>query len=785
MKRLLYLFLLSYCSLGVSGQGIKGKIVDRQNQPIESVTVVLQTLDSVFVDAVITDSLGVFLISQSIDKPHILFCQHLLYDNFHQDINSNDVGVIQLQEKDILLGEVTVNAERPQVKVEGGKFTYDIPQLMKNKTSTNAFEIIRELPGVMVKDELLELAGAGSLHIIINGQLSTMSLEQLIQLLKTVPASRVQKAEVMYNAPARYNIKGALINVVLDNIQSELPTFQGEAGIDYGQRHYASGDAHVNLLYSKSGLNIDFLANGDKGRVFTGEDMEARHTLGNEITHIEQIGRGRTNRQSGTARIGIDYTFRNKDKLSASYYLLAVDSEGERNSETTFTPLATNISSVNNSLSVSSGTSILQNARIQYDGHSGIMAGVDYTGYHDPDKLHFQDVSNSNEETNMRNEAKQDVSRWSAFANHTHSFQSGWTVNYGVNAGYASSKNKSDYWYNYGNGYEPDEESRVHSTQEEYSGNVFGEVSKSFGEKFSATVAMKTEYFKSDYNLNGDKTTLWDDWALFPTISTSYMFSPSNILQLNVSSDKTYPLYWTVSPQEVPLNSYSVVVGNPSLKPYRSYDMQLVYIFRQKYMLIAFCNYEPDYFAQVPYQSDNEIKNVFRYENFDYGMKTGLVLIAPFQIGKFWSTRLTVNGFIMQEKSDHFHDMSFNKKGTVGTFRMNNTFNLSTKPNLKLTVDVGYITAGAIQGLYDLGSQYTVSAGLKWTFMEEKASLTLNAHDIFRSSYPRSIEINEGSQWNRMKKINDVNYVKLSFVYKFGGYKSKKHDKVDTSRFGR
>ena len=71
-----------------------------------------------------------------------------------------------------------------------------------------------------------------------------MSADQLIQLLKTMPASRVEKAEVMYNAPAKYNVKGALLNVVLSKNESETPSWQGETGVDYTQYRHAGGDAH-------------------------------------------------------------------------------------------------------------------------------------------------------------------------------------------------------------------------------------------------------------------------------------------------------------------------------------------------------------------------------------------------------------------------------------------------------------------------------------------------------------------------------------------------------------
>lgn len=38
---------------------------------------------------------------------------------------------------------------------------------------------------------------------------------------------------------------------------------------------------------------------------------------------------------------------------------------------------------------------------------------------------------------------------------------------------------------------------------------------------------------------------------------------------------------------------------------------------------------------------------------------------------------------------------------------------------------------------------------------------------------------------SRMRKLNDERCLKLSFVWKFGGYKEKEHDSIDTSRFGK
>lgn len=76
-----------------------------------------------------------------------------------------------------------------------------MPQLTANKLVTNVYDALKQLPGVMEQNGVLTLAGAGSINIILNGKPTSMNYEQLVTLLKGMPASRVERAEVMYNTP--------------------------------------------------------------------------------------------------------------------------------------------------------------------------------------------------------------------------------------------------------------------------------------------------------------------------------------------------------------------------------------------------------------------------------------------------------------------------------------------------------------------------------------------------------------------------------------------------------
>ena len=131
---------------------------------------------------------------------------------------------------DSLLGqlpEVMVKGERPVVKARQGTLVYDMPRLLEQQPVSNAYEALKELPGVIEQQGDLSLSGRG-VSVIINGKVSTMSKEQLKTLLESTPVGRLEKAEVMYAAPARYGIRGAMINVVLKETLGQKTALSGE-----------------------------------------------------------------------------------------------------------------------------------------------------------------------------------------------------------------------------------------------------------------------------------------------------------------------------------------------------------------------------------------------------------------------------------------------------------------------------------------------------------------------------------------------------------------------------
>ena len=148
-------------------------------------------------------------------RPYRLQIQHLAYEIRILESDRSDLGDIRLEEATTEVDAVVIEGERPVVKVEQGRLSYDLERLTEGQAVNNAYEALTRLPGVAEQEGALTLAGASSVTVILNGRPSTMTAEQLATLLRSTPIDRIEKAEVMFSAPPQYHVRGAAINVVL------------------------------------------------------------------------------------------------------------------------------------------------------------------------------------------------------------------------------------------------------------------------------------------------------------------------------------------------------------------------------------------------------------------------------------------------------------------------------------------------------------------------------------------------------------------------------------------
>ena len=78
---------------------------------------------------------------------------------------------------------------------------------------------------------------------------------------------------------------------------------------------------------------------------------------------------------------------------------------------------------------------------------------------------------------------------------------------------------------------------------------------------------------------------------------------------------------------------------------------------------------------------------------------------------------------------------------------------------------------------------WKIDAGVKWQFGKKRCcELDLKADDIFNKWAP-TMTISHAGQDYRMKVHDMTRNLKLTFIWRFNGFKPKENN-IDTSRFG-
>ncbi|MDE6349028.1 MAG: outer membrane beta-barrel protein [Bacteroides sp.] len=660
------------------------------------------------------------------------------------------------------LPEVMITGERPIVKASQGKLVYDLPRLVQNLPVDNAYDAVKELPGVIEMDGRLQLAGQ-SVTVILDGKVTTLTSEQLEQLLRSIPTGRIEKAEVMYNAPARYQVRGALINILLKQSTGSAASWQGELYAKYRQKHREGFEERASLLYHKRKFSADFLYSHTHGRSYSTTGKEAVHTLADGFLHYlttNEASRGRSHTHN--FRIGADYDIAQAHRLSLVYN--GAYSTYHNRMTVTGTQLST---------THSRGTDGLHNGRLDYHTPFGLKAGAELTYYRSPSSqlLHSRMQEQA---LGFRTEDCQRINRWKFFLAQEHALKHGWSLNYG--AFYTTCIDHSYQQYYHPETGEPlslsDALHDLNARRREQTWNLYAGFSKSFGTRLTLDASLAAEHYK---------TPVWNQWDCYPNINLSYTPAPGHILQFALSSDKEYPAYWAVQDAVSYIGgAYSEVHGNPLLKPAQDYQLQMTYILRGKYIFSTWFNHTRDYSVQTLYQSSERLAEIYKELNFDYQQKAGIQVSIPFYMKNRLNSRLTLIGLWHREKDSDFWDIPFDRKRCYVIAQMNHTFTLSTRPDWKLTL-TGFIHSKALQGIYDLPTSGNVNIALRYGFAKDKAVLHLYCNDLFETGQiSPCIRFRTQYVTNRYSCFRELG---VSFTYKFGGYKEKEREEVDRSRF--
>lgn len=602
------------------------------------------------------------------------------------------------------LNEVVVKGEKPQIKGQDGIMVVDLFNLVKDKPVSNILEALGYLPGVVNNNGMIGLAGASDVTIILNGELANMPLQNMYQMLYTTPIDRLKTVEVMYTAPAKYHVNGAVINVVLKT-PTPLDGLQGQVRAGYNQGHYGSYGGGLAATYAVKEWTFDLNYGLSRSKLWNHEESFSNHLVEDQRTMIKDDMRRISKSLSNTIYAAATYkrlrlTYNGQITSSAKGWSLSDGTLGSFTNNYTY-----------------NGPINYHNIAMRYSAPFGLTVGGDYTYYGEKrNQSLFQGSGYLLGELN-----KQDINRWHIYLDQQHQLGK-WQLNYGIEYQRADDRSSQI----------TDDSEGFSGTKSEDVADAYIGLQRSFDWGLSFNVSAKGEYYHNNYQHN---------WNFIPQLGATYYKTPKSIFQLNLSTIRVYPSYWELRNGTSHINPYSKVLGNPALQPYLNYAGQFSYILKQKYVATLYVQYADKATVQLPYQSPDELSLIYQTINMNYKRVIGLNLNVPFNVSYIWNATATANIFNQREKADHFHDISFDNKKWIFYGALNNSFKFSQNSPISLSVDFTYISP-SIQGLAGLSAMWKVDAGVKWQFGKKRScELDLQANDIFNRWSPTMVSV--------------------------------------------
>ncbi len=244
------------------GFNLSGEIICLENgEAIAFANVALfDTSHTSIVSGAASDEAGTFKMADITPGTYNLQVSALGFESYRKEIdllNGNlSLGVIGMSGKNLELKDVDVISRRIPAKQASGSTTFFISPKMQESSNLGT-DILRLLPGVAVDlQQNISLEGSRNIIILVDGK------ERDGSYLSQLPASKIDKVEVISSPPARYDASvTGIINVLLTqnddsgwdgHVYAEIPASGSEVFLTpaYSLNY---GFGKVNLFTSYNG----------------------------------------------------------------------------------------------------------------------------------------------------------------------------------------------------------------------------------------------------------------------------------------------------------------------------------------------------------------------------------------------------------------------------------------------------------------------------------------------------------------------------------------------------
>lgn len=585
---------------------ISGTVISTSKEPLPGATVqLLHAADSSFAYGTGTDANGSYAINAQPGR-YILAASMIGFEQqqIAVDVQGSQpitLAPITLSAASVSIKEVTVVGHKSTIEYEAGKTILNPNEGAVHQP--NAFEALKGVPGLIVnEDGTFILNGQKGVTVQVNGKDTYLSGVALANLLKSTPTNTVEKIEVITTPTAEYDASGksGIINIRLKknsiegyNLQSNIEHQQGNDGREFLW-------ARASMRQKRTGYAVDFSHNhGDKakdGYIYREHtDSEIINGRYSEASRQETFLINRDNSNNLRAIFDFDIT----KKLSTN-----IDFSGNNfhrtipgGAYTSFDPYSSAPDSLLNTDTESNYRQTTLNGGIHANYNDGdkfeadlAIDGLAYK-HKETSYLYSEMISSKLEKPRLDSlwgKLDGDIKMIAIKGNITKSVGS----NAKVQAGFKSLQTKIDNKSYYTS---PAEGQHVlntrYSSKYDYTERVDAAYVQAGAKyrRWGIIAGLRCENATIDgttYALSSDKDNLPNSsnyLSLFPSGSILYGISDNQNLSLSYTRRITRPNYKDLSPFDYMVDEYTIIRGNPDLKPEFTNNIELAYVFGKSY----------------------------------------------------------------------------------------------------------------------------------------------------------------------------------------------------------
>jgi hypothetical protein len=695
-----------------------------------------------------------------------------------------NLDTLYIKENATMLKGVEIVAQKPLVKMEVDKMSYNVAEDEDSKSNT-VLDMLRKVPMVTVDgQDNITVNGSSSFKVYVDGMPNVMFSSNPSMVFKSMPATAVKSIEVVTNPGAKYDAEGAagVLNIIMNkqdpNAAQSMNGFNGTVRASAGTKQLG-GSVFINGQQGKLTYSANVMTSYNKPGT-TETELEQLQDNGNSQL-MNSTSNVKTPFTMGSLTLGYQIDSMSVLNLTAQVNGMSIKSNG--NSTTTI-----NGNSYSNGFSYGSTTD-MKNSRTSFNG------SIDYQRFFNQDhtkslsltyQLNYSPATT--ETTNLFNTESSIIdlaNRYSENKNKTtnHTFQldysmplgKGQTLSFGGKLQLHNASSDAKYFVK--DVYDPSS-----SSDYEYKNSIlagYGEYAGNFN-KLGIKAGLRYEYTWQDveYHLGNGEDFKKNYGSLVPTASLQYTLSQGSNLGLTYNMRISRPGISYLNPYVDKSNPIALTYGNPELDVEKNHNLSLVYnLFTPKLMvnLNLHHNFVDNAISQYSfYDSDNLLNTT--YGNVVKRHQTGLNGYVNYLMTK--DTRLFFNGGL--NYTDLRSD-ALDQKNSGWTFNAMVGLQQTLPWDLKLSAFAITSTKSyTLQGWS--GGFNLLTASLTKSLLKDKLSLSVSGLIGLNSGGNINIEsYNSGKNFTSHTNVKvPISGVTFTVSYTFGNTKLK--TKQHTSR---